>query len=50
MPAEGLAFNKTVPEPQRQFGVVPIMVGVAYTLAATAVLVAVVQPLLLAFA
>ena len=44
VPADGVAPKVTVPVPQREAGVVPVMVGVVVTVAATAVLAAVVQP------
>ena len=44
VPAEAVAPSVTVPVPQREPGVVPEMVGMALTVAVTAVLAAVVQP------
>ena len=43
VPAEAVAPKVTVPAPQRDPGVVPVMVGVELMVAATEVLVAVVQ-------
>ena len=48
VPALAVAPKVTVPVPQRDAGVVVATVGIAFTVAATAVLVAVVQPLLVA--
>ena len=45
VPADAVAPSVTVPVPQREAGVVPEMVGAVVTVAATAVLEAVVQPL-----
>ena len=45
VPALAVAPNATVPVPQRFAGVLAVMVGIAFTVASTAVLVAVVQPL-----
>ena len=42
-----MAPNATVPVPQRLAGVLAVMVGIVFTVAATDVLVAVVQHLLL---
>ena len=47
-PALAVAFSVTVPAPQRLAGVVAVTVGIAFTVAMTAVLVAVVQPVLVA--
>ena len=44
VPALAVAPKVTVPVPQRLAGVVPVMVGIAFTVATTAVLLAVVQP------
>ena len=44
VPAEAVAPRFTVPVPQTDPGVVPVIVGTAFTVAITAVLVAVVQP------
>jgi hypothetical protein len=44
VPALAVAPNATVPVPQRLAGVLAVMVGTAFTVAATDVLVAVVQP------
>jgi len=44
VPAEAVAPKFTVPVPQREPGVVPVMVGMALTDAVTAVLESVVQP------
>jgi len=44
VPALAVAPNTTVPVPQRLAGVLAVMVGIAFTVAATDVLVAVVQP------
>ena len=44
VPAEVVAPNVTIPVPQREPGVVPVMVGEVLTVAVTAVLEAVVQP------
>ena len=48
VPAEAVAAKATVPEPQREAGVVPVIVGRALTVAVTAVLEAVVHPLAVA--
>ena len=48
VPALAVAPKVTVPVPQRLAGVVAVRVGVAFTVAVTAVLVAEVQPLLVA--
>ena len=44
VPAEAVAPNVTVPDPHTEPGVVPVMVGIVFTVAVTAVLEAVVQP------
>jgi hypothetical protein len=44
VPALAVAPNATVPVPQRFAGVLAVMVGTAFTVAATDVLAAVVQP------
>ena len=38
VPAEAVAAKETVPVPQREPGVVPVMVGVVFTVAITEVL------------
>ena len=43
VPAEAVAPRVTVPDPQTDPGVVPVIVGIALTVAVTAVLVADVQ-------
>ena len=48
VPAEAVAPNVTVPDPHLEPGVVPVMVGIVFTVAVTAVLEAVVQPLAVA--
>ena len=48
VPAEAVADKTAVPVPQIVAGVVAVMVGIGFTIATTAVLVAVVQPLLVA--
>ena len=48
VPALAVAPNTTVPVPQRLAGVLAVMVGIAFTVATTAVLAAVVQPLAVA--
>ncbi len=48
VPALAVAPNAAVPVPQRLAGVLAVMVGTAFTVAATDVLVAVVQPLAVA--
>ena len=48
VPAEEDAPSVTVPVPHTEFGVVPVMVGIAFTVAITDVLDAVVQPLFVA--
>ena len=50
IPADAVAPNVTVPVPQRDPGVVPVMVGLALMVAVTAVLEAVVHPLFVASA
>lgn len=45
VPAEAVAPKLTLPVPQPEFGVVPVMVGMVFTVATTSVLEAVVQPL-----
>ena len=50
VPADAVAPNVTVPVPQTLPGVVPVMVGTVLTVASTAVLVPVVQPLAVASA
>ena len=44
VPALAAAVKLTVPVPQRLAGVLDVMVGIAFTVAATAVLLAVVHP------
>ncbi len=44
VPALAVAPNATVPVPQRFAGVLAVMVGIVFTIAATDVLAAVVQP------
>ena len=48
VPADAVAPNTTVPVPHVEPGVVPVMVGIAYTVATTDVRLAVVQPLFVA--
>ena len=48
VPALTLAPNVTVPVPHTEPGVVPLTVGIALTVATTALLLAVVQPLAVA--
>ena len=48
VPAEAVAPRVTVPVPQVLPGVVPVIVGTVLTVATTAVLAAVVQPLFVA--
>ena len=48
VPALAVAPNTTVPVPQRLAGVLAVMVGIAFTVAVTDVLAAVVQPLAVA--
>jgi hypothetical protein len=50
VPAEAVAPNVTVPVPQREPGVVPVMVGMVLTVAVIAVLEAVVHPFAVASA
>ena len=45
VPADAVAPKATVPVPQREPSVVPVIVGVTVTVAVTEVLAAVVQPL-----
>ena len=45
VPADAIAPSITVPLPQTLPGVVPVIVGIVFTVATTAVLVGVVQPL-----
>jgi hypothetical protein len=44
VPAEAVAPNTTVPVPHREPGVVPVIVGIAFIVATTGVLLAVVHP------
>ena len=48
VPALAVAPNTAVPVPQRLAGVLAVMVGMTFTVAVIAVLVAVVQPLAVA--
>ncbi len=48
VPALAAAFNVTVPVPQRLLSVTPLIVGIAFTVAVTALRVAVVHPLAVA--
>ena len=48
VPAEAVAPKVTVPVPQTEPGVVPVIVGILLTVATTEVLEAVVQPLFVA--
>ena len=48
VPALAVAPNATVPVPHLESGVVPVIVGIAFTVAVTAVLDAVVHPPLVA--
>ena len=48
VPVEAVAPRATVPVPQTEFGVVPVIVGMGLTVATTAVLEPVVQPLAVA--
>ncbi len=48
VPALAAAPNVTVPLPHTELGVVPDIVGIAFTVATTAVLLAVVQPVAVA--
>ena len=50
VPALAVALKVTVPVPQRLAGVVAVMVGIVFTVAVTAVLVALMHPLLSASA
>ena len=50
VPAEAVAPKVTVPLPQTLPGVVPVIVGIGFTVAITGVLVPVVQPLFVASA
>ena len=50
VPADAVAPNVTVPVPQLLPGVVPVIVGIGFMVARTAVLVPVVHPLLVASA
>ena len=50
VPADAVAPNVTVPVPQTDPGVVPVIVGIALTVATTAVRDAVVHPLAVASA
>jgi hypothetical protein len=45
VPADAVAPRVTVPVPQRLLGVVPDIVGIGFTVANTAVLLAVVHPI-----
>ena len=45
VPAEAVALRSTVPVPQFESGVVPVIVGIEFMVAVTAVLDAVVHPL-----
>jgi hypothetical protein len=45
VPALAVAPNVTIPVPHLEAGVEPVMVGMAFTVAVTAVLVSVVHPL-----
>lgn len=48
IPAEAEAPKPTVPDPHLDAGVVPVIVGIVFTVAVTAVLVGVVHPLFVA--
>lgn len=48
VPAEAVAPKVNVPVPHRLLGVVPVIVGMVYTVAITGVLVPVVHPLAVA--
>ncbi len=48
VPALAVAPNATVPVPHTAAGVLAVMVGIVFTVAATAVLAVVVQPLIVA--
>ena len=50
VPADAVAPNVTVPVPQTLPGVEPVIVGIVFTVASTAVLDPVVQPLAVASA
>lgn len=50
VPAEAVAPSKIVPEPQTLPSVVPVIVGIVFTVAVTGVLEVVVQPLSVASA
>ena len=50
VPADAVAPNVTVPVPQLLPGVVPVIVGIGFIVAVTAVLVPVIHPLLVASA
>jgi hypothetical protein len=50
VPVDAVAPNVTVPVPQLLPGVVPVIVGIGFMVARTAVLVPVVHPLLVASA
>jgi hypothetical protein len=50
VPSLAVAPRVTVPVPHLELGVVPVIVGIVFTVAVTAVLVAVVQPLFVASA
>ncbi len=50
VPADAVAPNVTVPVPHVLLGVVPVMIGTEFTVAITAVLDPVVQPLFVASA
>ena len=45
IPADAVVPSVTVPVPQRLLGVVPVIVGIGFTVANTAVLTAVVHPI-----
>ena len=45
VPADAVAAKATVPVPQREPSVVPVIVGMAFTVAVTEVLDPVIQPL-----
>ena len=48
VPVDVVALSVTVPLPQRLFGVVPVIAGIAFTVAITAVRDPVVQPVAVA--
>jgi hypothetical protein len=48
VPADGVAASVTVPVPQRLLGVVPVIVGIVFIVANTAVLLPVVHPIAVA--